>query len=109
MGKAWKLDHDPETRPLGCNGRYGNSGGTAHRKRGETACDQCKASAAHYRRERTRGGIKPRKLKPCGTWAAAARHRHHNEPLDFACYLAEAAKEQARRDRKKAENEPVPA
>lgn len=89
-GRSWRLDHDPSARPLGCNGRYGGSGATLHYKRGETACDKCKASASHYKRERRRGERNPRRLKPCGTPAAAARHRVNGEPVDFACHLAEA-------------------
>lgn len=104
-GKAWNLDHDPEARPLGCNGRYGNSGGAWHRRRGQPICAKCKASAAHYARERRRGGIRPRGLEPCGTLAAAERHRFNKEPLCFKCRLADAAATQAYRDRKAAEQE----
>jgi hypothetical protein len=107
MGKAWNLDHNPAVRPLGCNGRYGNSGKSAHKNRGEPNCARCKASAAHYARERRRGGIKPRKLEPCGTHAAAERHRAKGEPIDRACRLADAAKSQDYRDRTK--NGPGPA
>lgn len=89
-GKAWRLDHDPTTRPLGCNGRYGTSGATIHRNHSQTACDQCKASAAHYNRERRRGGLTPHKPQPCGTRAAAARHRANQETLCFPCKVAEA-------------------
>lgn len=90
---AGKLDssHDPEARPLGCNGRYGTAGSVRHIRRKEPACEACKASANHYHRERRRGQLYPRRLKPCGTQAAAQRHRYHGEELDFACRLAEAA------------------
>lgn len=37
-----------------------------------------------------------RVLKPCGTRAAAARHRRHREPLCDACKAAERAREVAR-------------
>jgi hypothetical protein len=86
----WKLDHDPEARPIGCNDAYGTSGATRHRRRGEQACQKCLDSAAHYLREYRRGQPKPRALKPCGTWAAAQRHRIKGEDLDFACRLAES-------------------
>jgi hypothetical protein len=39
-------------------------------------------------RDRQRGGP-ARTLKPCGTRAAAVRHRHNNEPLDELCAEAE--------------------
>lgn len=93
--------HNPLARPLGCNGKYGNSGGSAHRRRGEAPCRKCRTSQAHYKREHRRGALRPRRLKPCGTWAAAARHRARNEPLDFACSVAEANYQQERRTKKK--------
>lgn len=88
--KSWRLDHDPSARPLGCNGKYGVSGVQRHRKAGTEHCTPCRESAAHYRREARRGGIKPRKPQPCGTPAAAHRHRAKGEPVDFACHVAEA-------------------
>lgn len=94
MGASWDLSHDPFTRPLGCNGRYGPAGFNRHRYRGEKACAACKASAAHYRREYRRKAIKPRKLQPCGTVAAAARHRAKGEELCFPCRVAVARKRQ---------------
>jgi len=87
----WRLDHNPESRPIGCNNAYGTSGATRHRRRGEQACQKCLDSAAHYLREYRRGQPKPRALKPCGTWAAAQRHRVKGERLDMACVEAEAA------------------
>lgn len=39
-----------------------------------------------------------RRLKPCGTLAAARRHRSRNEPVDDACVEAERAYD---RDRKR--------
>ena len=103
--RNWDKNHDPEERPLGCNGRYGNSGGSWHRRqtraKARKVCARCKKSAAHYARERRRGGIKPRELQPCGTWAAAVRHRYKGEELDFACRLAEAKQAQEKRDRKR--------
>lgn len=89
-GPSWRKDHDPFARPLGCNGKYGVSGVQRHRKAGTDPCEACRESNAHYRRERRRGGIKPRKPQPCGTYAAAQRHKWHGEPLDFACRVAEA-------------------
>ena len=41
-------------------------------------------------RARKRGGP-PREPAPCGTRAAAARHRRNSEPLDAACADAERA------------------
>jgi hypothetical protein len=89
-GPAWRRDHNPAARPLACNGRYGKSGAERHRREGTTPCRRCKASAAHWAREKRRGGLRPRKLAPCGTPAAANRHRRLGEPVDFACLVAEA-------------------
>jgi len=52
-------------------------------------------------RDKQRGGP-PREPAPCGTRAAAARHRRRGEPLDAACVEAERAymREAARRSRK---------
>lgn len=87
--KNWDLTHNPEVRPIGCNGRYGQSGVSRHYHRGTKTCKRCLKSAAHYQRERRRGsGLGPRKLKPCGTIAAAARHRRKGEPLCFPCKVA---------------------
>jgi hypothetical protein len=88
--KQWNLDHDPETRPLGCNGKYGPSGSLAHKRLGEAVCPVCRESVNHYRREGRRGsGGTQRRLRPCGTNAAAKRHRRNNEELDFRCRVAE--------------------
>ena len=98
---AWNLNHNPLAHPLGCNGKYGQSGSKQHYKAGEKACAKCRASQRHYMRELRRGQPKPRRLKPCGTWAAASRHRAKGESLDFACRVAEANYQQQRRDKKK--------
>lgn len=82
--------HNPYARPLGCNGKYGASGTTAHRKRGETPCAACSESNGHYVYETKTRGLKPRKLQPCGTNAAAIRHRRRGEELCFPCRLAQA-------------------
>jgi hypothetical protein len=55
-------------------------------------CKACRESHKHYRREGKRGNPGTgRRLKPCGTNAAAKRHRKNNEPLDLLCRVAEAA------------------
>ena len=46
---------------------------------------------------------KGRKLAPCGTTAAAKRHRRHGEPPCPDCKAAERAASKAARDRKAAE------
>ena len=46
---------------------------------------------------------KGRKLAPCGTTAAAKRHRRHGEPPCPECRAAERAASKAARDRKAAE------
>lgn len=87
---GWKFDHDPEAKPLGCNGRYGTSGSAKHHYHKTPPCEDCKASARHYARERARGQKYPRVLYPCGTRPAALRHRAKGEPLCLPCKLAEA-------------------
>jgi len=95
----WDLEHDPEARPLGCNGRYGKSGAAAHYARGEPRCDDCAASQRHYEKEWRRGQRYPRVLKQCGTVAAAKRHQGNNEPMDFDCSEAIYKYEKARKAR----------
>ena len=90
---TWKLTHNPLVRPLGCNGKAGDSGYKRHQRRGQKACRRCKEAMNHARRERRRGQHLPRtvwELQPCGTPAAARRHRRNNEDLDYACKVAEA-------------------
>ena len=89
MGKPWDLTHDPFTRPLGCNGKPGDSGRNVHRRRGEPNCDKCRAAANHLKREANRGQPHPRPKQGCGTPAAAKQHRLRNEPLDYPCKIAE--------------------
>lgn len=87
----YALSFDPEKRPLGCNGKYGGSGISAHRRKGTKPCKKCRDSYNHYRRDMRRGGRgTPFKVAPCGTYPAAQRHKHRGEPLDFACKLARA-------------------
>jgi len=106
-GKSWRKDHDPFARPLGCNGKYGVSGVQRHTKAGTEPCKKCRESYAHYRREARRGGIKPRTPKPCGTYAAAQRHKAKKEPLCFKCKVAETNYRTELRNRTK-EREAVP-
>lgn len=86
----WDYSHNPMANPLGCNGKPGYSGRNIHKRRGEKACERCKEAANHANRERRRGQTLPRHKRPCGTRAAAERHRIRNEELDFACKVAEA-------------------
>lgn len=88
--KRWDFTHSPARRPLGCNGKPGDSGRKAHRRKDEPVCDKCRQASNHAKRERNRGQLNPRRLQPCGTPAAARRHRYNNEALDFDCQLAEA-------------------
>ena len=97
----WDLTHNPMVRPLGCNGRYGKSGADTHRRHGQKVCARCRKSQNHYQREVHRGGIKPRPLKPCGTNAAAERHRINGEELCFACKVAISQRVQQYRERQK--------
>lgn len=96
--KTWLYSHKPDRKPKGCNGKYGQSGYKAHKRKGTKVCRKCSSSKAHYQRELRRGEKFPRKLEPCGTKAAAVRHRAKGElPLDLACRVAEA-KEKADRN-----------
>lgn len=90
LHRRWDYSHKPGRRPHGCNGKYGASGRKKHGRERTTVCQRCRASDAHYKREARRGEKIGRPLKPCGTPAAARRHRVNNEPLDFACKVAEA-------------------
>ena len=87
---TWKLSHNPLERPLGCNGKPGDSGRKAHQRRKERACRKCRKASNWSKRERNRGQPHPRQLHPCGTPAAARRHRTNNELLDIPCQIAEA-------------------
>jgi hypothetical protein len=93
----WDMSHNPEAKPLGCNGRYGKSGSNRHYYHKTKVCERCRQSARHYERELARGQAYPRRLKPCGTPAAARRHRARKEPMDKACLIAE---DRARTERK---------
>lgn len=68
MAKTWDRAHNPEARPLGCNGKYGSSGRGRHKYYGTPVCDACKASDNHYCRELRRGQTYP------------ARNHCHAEP-----------------------------
>jgi len=89
--KEWDFSHLPGRRSHGCNGKYGASGYNRHLREKTKPCQRCRDSLNHWRREKKRGGLVPRKLQPCGTNAAARRHRDNAEPLDLACRVAEAA------------------
>lgn len=100
----WDLSHDPDARPLGCNGKYGTSGYQRHLRRGEEVCEKCRCSVNHYQRERKRGGAPtPLRLQPCGTPAAARRHRKAGEEPCMRCKLAEAQDAHDRYHARKAE------
>ena len=87
----WRLDHDPFARPLGCNGRYWGSGRKVHQRAGTPTCEACRDSNWHYQREFRRGQPLPRPVpQPCGTPAAAHRHRARGEKPCLDCYAAEA-------------------
>lgn len=90
MPKNWKRDHDPGTPPVGCNGKPGDSGRKKHRRAGTEQCAKCREAAAWAARERRRGQGLPRPLHPCGTPAAAKRHRDNGERLCVPCAIAEA-------------------
>lgn len=87
---GWREAHDPEARPLGCNGKYGVSGAQRHDRAGEERCEACRESCNHYKREQRRGGLVKRRPPACGTYPAVSRHKRRSEPLDFACRVAQA-------------------
>jgi hypothetical protein len=91
--QRWDLNHKPGRRPLGCNGKYGQSGYKAHKRKAQKVCPRCRSSLNHWRREKARGGIKPTLPQPCGTHAAYERHRAaglRGAEIDLACRVAEA-------------------
>lgn len=94
---SWDYSHKPFWKPLGCNNKYGQSGYKKHLRAGTKVCVRCNRSKAHYQREKRRGQLYPRLLQPCGTKAAAVRHRAKGEPLDLACRVAEAAEKANRK------------
>jgi hypothetical protein len=101
MPKNWDRTHNPDARPLGCNGKYGSSGRGRHKYYGTPVCDACKASDNHYCKELRRGQNIPRKKPfPCGTPAAAYQHRLKGERLDMACVEAEIQGKREYRARK---------
>jgi hypothetical protein len=57
---------------------------------------------AELRRGRPAGKSERQPLKPCGTRAAAHRHRYHKEPLCDPCLEAEREHERNRKRRKAA-------
>lgn len=99
-----RWDHDPLARPLGCNGKYGNSGDARHRRRGEPVCEACRESCNHLQRERKRGGGNPRPpvLNRCGTPTGARDHYRRKEPLCLPCGVAQAKARSERYYAKKA-------
>lgn len=103
MGRAkpWSKSHDPLVRPLGCNRKPGYSGQNMHRRQGTVVCGLCREASNHMRREARRGQPYPVPLYPCGTQAAAHRHRRHGEPLDLRCAVADARDSAERYARKK--------
>lgn len=96
---SWDFTHNPNRLPKGCNGRYGQSGYRRHKKAGTKVCARCRASKNHYQREVHRGERYPLRPQPCGTKAAAVRHRSKGEALDLACRVAEAKEIQTRREK----------
>ena len=88
----WDLTHRPDSRPKGCNGKYGSSGVKLHARRGTKACKLCRASTNHYRRELKRGQpLRRAPLQPCGTHAGYRRHERRGEEKCFKCRAAESA------------------
>lgn len=59
------------------------------------------AVAADGRRGELARAVQSANLRPCGTRAAAARHRRHGEPVDEACRRAES-KDSLKRQRQAA-------
>lgn len=76
--------------------KHGTYGGyQAHKRRGEDACDECKAANTQYRRN-AREAV-------CGTDSGYFRHRRKlNEPPCYECTRAHAAAERDRVARKAA-------
>lgn len=102
MPTNWDITHDPDNPPRGCNGQIGESGRKRHTRHRTPICDECRAASAWYARERKRGGRISRPLKPCGTMAAATRHRTRGERVCLACAIAEARYHSVLRAKKRA-------
>ena len=62
--------------------------------------DACKAAHAQYRAKQRGGGYTGKRRAeplPCGTSAAAARHRYNGEPVCFKCRVGESEARNRRR------------
>lgn len=78
-------------QPCGTQGGY-----SRHRWRGEEPCDPCRLAWRDYQRAwREATGRRsyekpqaPHDLAPCGTYAAAQRHKVHGEPVCDDCAAA---------------------
>lgn len=78
-------DHNGQRRPLPvCACGYPND----RQRPGNPMCRRCDPVAPVIRLPKV-GKVRPR--QPCGTNAAAVRHRYYKEPLDAACVEAERA------------------
>lgn len=77
--KRRKEARDPDTKTISVIAACGTVSGYArHVRFKETVCDPCRTAKREYSRERkriARAQDPPRVLQPCGTSAAAARHR----------------------------------
>lgn len=98
----WVNRRNPAKRPPTQDPRCGTEPGyQAHTSRREFACRPCKDAyalkKAAYRRRKALGITTPRPaLKPCGTYAAAARHILAKELLCAPCAAARSAYFQAK-------------
>lgn len=81
-----------------------------HVNRGEEVDEECRTAYRAYQREQYAKRqakitkiVKPaREVMPCGTTAAARRHKYHGEPIDEACRLAVCADSAERYQRSQA-------
>lgn len=93
--------HDPEARPLGCNGKYGRSGQKRHKRGGTEVCEPCRLSYNHYWRAYRRGDIEKQEIsrwdlthnparRPLGCngrygKSGADTHRRHGQAVCKRC------------------------
>lgn len=107
----------PKRRPLA---ECGTKAAMDRHRRNKEQCKVCdeiasiraeqatpkKARPVKDKSDRSKYGANGRRLMPCGTEAAAKRHKREFQPLDWPCEkarrIAEAKRSQRQRDRRKA-------
>jgi len=84
LGLLAEPEDTPAAEPDSDHGSV--AGYSAHRRRGEQACEECLVANRAYHRARNGNNAPP--LAPCGTETAYKRHRDHRETACEPCRLA---------------------